>query len=321
MGLSSSLNRTRKIGAEFEGYIILTGSGDARSAQDSLAHALSQNGIPSIARGYSPEPLPPGIKAAVEYDSSISPESRYRGIRWAQIEIKTGKLDGIDEWEAVVPPMLEICKYFGLRVNHSTGHHLHLSFDEVTEDARNARSLYNLYHRHQDTLFHLVSESRRNNSYCRALPNEAKLLHGANSMRELRRRLSRLDRYYFLNTTRLVTEDEPRIEIRSHHGTLDATKARAWLHLHLAMLDHASRRSCQAAPAPLVADRKSFDSLMTTIGCRPNSRVYKFVDPTLRASAKALLKTYKKFNPQFFTGRCKSSHATDRELLAVGEGD
>ncbi len=61
--------------------------------------------------------------------------------------------------------------------------------------------------------------------------------------------------------------------------------ARAWLHLHMAMLDHAARRSCQAAPAPLVADRKSFDSLMVTIGMKSNSRVYKFVDPTLRASA------------------------------------
>lgn len=319
MGLVSSLNRTRKIGAEFEGYIILTGSGDARSAQESLAHALSQNGIPAIARGYSPDPLPPGVKAAVEYDSSITPESRYRGIRWAQIEVKTCKLDGIDEWEAVVPPMLDLLRYAGLRVNHSTGHHLHLSFDEVTDDPRNARSLWNLYHRHQDTLFHLVSESRRNNSYCRPLPNEPKFLHGANSMRELRRRLSRLDRYHFLNTTRLTDDDAPRVEIRSHHGTLDPTKARAWLHLHMAMLDHAARRSCQAAPAPLVADRKSFDALMTTIGMRPNSRVYASVDPVLRASAKALLKTYRKFNAQFFTGRSKSSPSTDRELVAVGE--
>src|SRR5829696_3629416 len=102
MGLVSSLNRARKIGSEFEGFIILTGSGDARSAQDSLAHALSQNGIPAIARGYSKDPLPPGIKAAVEYDSSIVPEQRYRGIRWAQIEIKTAILD-LDEWEATVP--------------------------------------------------------------------------------------------------------------------------------------------------------------------------------------------------------------------------
>jgi hypothetical protein len=52
---------------------------------------------------------------------------------------------------------------------------------------------------------------------------------------------------------------------------------------------------------------------------RPNQRVYPQVDPTLRASAKALLKTYKKFNPQFFTGRGKSPSATDRELVAVGE--
>lgn len=317
MGLVSSLNRTRKIGPEFEGYIILTGSGDARSAQDSLAHALSQNGVPSIARHYSHDPLPPGIKAAVEYDASIVPEQRYRGIRWAAIEVKTCKLDGIDEWEAVVPPMLDLLRYAGLKVNHSTGHHLHLSFDEVSDDPRHVRSLWNLYHRHQDTLFHLVSESRRNNSYCRRLPNEAKFLHGANSVRELRSRLTRFDRYNWLNLTHLF-DPSPRVELRSHQGTLDPAKARAWLHLHLAMFDHAVRRVCQAAPSTLPADRKSFDSLMVTIGCKPNSRVYAQVDPVLRASAKALLKTYKKFNPQFFTSRRKSPAATDR-LVAVGE--
>ena len=318
MGLISSLNRNRKIGAEFEGYIILTGGNDARAAQDSLAHALTQNGIPAIARGYSHDPLPPGIKVAVEYDSSIVPEQRFRGIRWAQIECKTSKLDGIDEWEAVVPPMLELLRYAGLRVNASCGHHLHLSFDEVNDDPRNVRSLWNLYHRHQDTMFHLVSESRRANSYCRELPDEAKFLHGANSKRELKRRLSRFDRYNWLNLTHLF-DDSPRIELRNHHATLEAPKARAWLHLHLAAFDHAIRRACQGAPSTLTADRKSFDSLMTTIGMRPNTRVYAQVDPHLRTSAKALLKTYKKFNPQFFTGRCKSPTSTDRELVAVGE--
>lgn len=319
MGLVSSLNRTRKIGAEFEGCLILTNGSDTRAAQESLAHALSQNGIPAVARGYSHDPLPPGIKAAVEYDSSIVPEQRYRGIRWAQIEVKTSKLDGVDEWEAVVPPMLDLLRYAGLRVNHSTGHHLHLSFDEVEEQPRVVRSLWNLYHRHQDTIFHLCSPSRRENSYCRYLPNEAKYLHGANSVRELRRRLTRFDRYNWLNLSHIFDE-APRVELRSHHGTLDPAKARAWLHLHLAAFDHACRRNCQAAPAPLPADRKSFDSLMTTIGMKPNTRVYAEVDPSLRASAKSLLKTYKKFNPQFFTARAKSPSA-DRELLAVGEGD
>jgi hypothetical protein len=319
MGLVSSLNRVRKIGSEFEGYIILTGGTDPRAAQENLAYALSQNGLPAIARGYSHEPLPPGVKIAVEYDSSIVPEQRYRGIRWAQIEVKTCKLDGIDEWEAVVPPMLDLLRWAGLRVNHSTGHHLHLSFDEVEDRPRAVRSLWNLYHRHQDTIFHLVSPSRRDNTYCRALPDESKFLHGANSKRELRRRLTAFDRYNWVNFTHLFDES-PRIEIRSHQGTLDPAKARAWLHLHLAAFDHACRRNCQAAPASLPADRKSFDSLVTTIGMKPNTRVYAEVDPVLRASARALLKTYKKFNPQFFTGRSgKSSPRTDRELVAVGE--
>ena len=311
MGLVSSLNRTRTIGAEFEGYIILTGSGDARSAQESLAHALTENGIRAVARGYSHDPLPPGVQVAVEYDSSIVPEQRYRGIRWAQLEVKTSKLEGIDHWEAVVPQTLELLRYAGMRVNASCGHHVHLGFPELKSDPRVARSLWNLYHRHQETLTALVAPSRRQNSYCRPLPNESKLLHGANSIRELRRRLSRFDRYTFLNTCHLFDE-HPRVEIRLHHGTLDPAKARAWLHLHLAMLDHAVRRSCQAAPAPLPPTRDSFSSLATTIGMRPNSRVYAVVDPTLRTAAKALLRTFKKFNPQFARGRGAGSLAANR---------
>ena len=316
MGLISSLNRTRKIGSEYEGYIILTGAGDARSAQDSLAHALSENGIRAIARGYSKDPLPPGVKVAVEYDSSIEPEQRYRGIRWAQIEVKTAILT-LDEWEIIVPPMLELLRYAGLRVNHSTGHHLTLSFDEVEDQPQKVRSIWNLYHRHQDTLFHLCSPSRRANSFCRPLPTETKTLHGANSQRELRRRLGRFDRYYFLNTTNLLTES-PRIEVRCHQGTLDPVKARAWMHLHLAMFDHAVRRNCQAAPAPLPASRKAFDSLMTTIGMKPNTRVYAQVDPALRASAKVLLKTFKKFNVAEST-EAKSASSADAQLVGVGE--
>ena len=297
MGLVSTLNRTRKIGSEFEGFIIITGSGDAHSAQESLAQALAANGIRAIARGYSHDPLPLGVMAAVEYDSSIVPEQRYQGIRWAQIEVKTAKLNGLDEWEQVVPPMLEILRYAGLRVNASTGHHIHLSFDEIHDDARNVRSIWNLYHRFNDVLFGLVAPSRRNNTFCHSLPNESKILHGANRIRELRRRLNRFNRYMAVNFQHLF-DDEPRIELRSHHGTLDAVKARAWLHLHLAMFDHAVRRSCMAAPASLPNTRKSFDALVTTIGMKPNTRVYAQVDPALRASAKLLLKAWKKFNPQ-----------------------
>ncbi|MGA2440210.1 MAG: amidoligase family protein [Tepidisphaeraceae bacterium] len=294
MGLVSSINRTRLIGSEFEGYIILTGGNDPHAAQQSLADVLTASGIRAIARPYDQSPLPNGVSVAVEYDSSIVPEQRYAGIRWAQIEVKSKPLT-IDEWETTVPPTLDLLRYAGMRVNASCGHHIHLAFEEMKSDPSKVRSLYNLYHRYQDTIFHLVSESRRTNTYCQALPNGTKFLHGANSMRELRRRLSGADRHTWLNLTHLF-EDSPRIEVRAHHGTLDPAKARAWLHLHMAMVDHAVRRSCQAAPVPIPNSRKSFDALITTIGMKPRSGIYVQVDPVLRASAKMLLRTWKKFN-------------------------
>jgi hypothetical protein len=283
------------IGSEFEGYIVLTGGNDPRAAQQSLADALTANGVPAIARGYDPSPLPQGISVAVEYDSSVVGEQRYAGIRWAQIECKTKPLT-IDEWEATVPKMLDLLRYAGLRVNASCGHHIHLSFAEMKSEPRHVRSLWNLYHRFQDVLFGLLAPSRRDNSYCHRMPNDTKLMHGANSIREVRRRLRNYDRRCFLNTTHLLEGDSPRIEIRAHHGTVDPAKARNWLLLNMAMMDHAIRRNCQAAPESLPNSRKSFDNLVTTCGLKPRSRVYESVDPALRAAAKALLKTWKKFN-------------------------
>lgn len=319
MGLVSVLNQSRLIGSEFEGYIILTGGNDGRAAQQALADALTANGIRAIARGYDHSPLPQGVTVAVEYDSSIVPEQRYAGIRWAQIEVKTKPLT-LGEWEQVVPPMLDLLRYAGLRVNHSTGHHIHLGFAEMKSDPTHVRSLWNLYHRFQDVLFGLVSPSRRENNYCHRMPEGTKILHGANSLRELRRRLGRYDRYCFLNTTHLVQGDSPRIEIRSHHGTLDPAKARAWLHLHMAMLDHAIRRSCQAAPESLPNTRKNFDSLVCTVGMKPRSGIYLQVDPALRASAKSLLRTWKKFNgPQPLNPQRKSLATDDDGNGAVRE--
>jgi hypothetical protein len=71
MGLVSSLNRTRLIGSEFEGALIITGGGDPRAAQQSVADALTANGIRAIARDYDHSALPNGVTVAVEYDSSI----------------------------------------------------------------------------------------------------------------------------------------------------------------------------------------------------------------------------------------------------------
>ena len=46
-----------------------------------------------------------------------------------------------DDWERVVPPMLEIVRYCGGRITRSCGHHLHLSFPEFSYQPRVVRSL------------------------------------------------------------------------------------------------------------------------------------------------------------------------------------
>jgi hypothetical protein len=127
------------------------------------------------------------------------------------------------------------------------------------------------------------------------MPSATKVLHGANSIRTLKERLRRYDRYQSLNLVHLF-EDAPHIELRHHHGTLDANKARMWLRLSLALVQHAVTRSCHAAPASLPNDRKSLEALLITCGLKVNTRVYSSVSPELRETGKYLLKTWKKFN-------------------------
>jgi len=322
MGLISSLNRTRKIGAEYECAVPIIGAGGGHDVQETIASILSRNGINACARNYSHAPVPNNCDIVVESDSSIVGEARFHGVQWAQVEVKSRILNGIDDWERVVPPTLEILRYAGARVNHSTGHHLHLAFPEITQDVRKVRSIWNLFHRFDSVIFGLTAPSRRNNSYCRPMPSGTKFLHGANSIRELKRRLRNFDRYQGLNLTQLF-EDAPRIEIRHHHGTLDAGKARTWLRLQLAMVEHAVTRSCQAAPAPLPNDRKGIEALLITVGLKINTRVYSAIDPELRETGRQVLKTWKKFNgpPRLTRKKPTEADSDDRDAAVREEAE
>ena len=295
MGLTAELNRHRGIGAEFECAVPIIGSGNAMAVQETIAGILSANGIRACSRHYEHTPVPRNCDVAVEFDASIQGEQRFQGVRWAQVEVKTRILAGVEDWEAIVPRMLEVVRYCGGRITASCGYHLHLSFDEFKQDPRVVRSLWNLFHRFDQVLFGLMAPSRRQSSYCRPMPPITKLLHGANSPRTIRQVLSRFDRYQALNLTHLF-EESPHIELRHHQGTLDAKKARQWLNLSLALVQHAITRSCHAAPAPLPNDRKSLEALLVTIGLKVNTRVYATVVPELRETGKYLLKTWKKFN-------------------------
>lgn len=87
--LSSELSRNRRLGVEFEMVIPQIGGGVSADVREVIAQVLTANGVPAVARGYSHRPIPHGADVCVEYDSSVRGESRFRGISWVSVEVKT----------------------------------------------------------------------------------------------------------------------------------------------------------------------------------------------------------------------------------------
>ena len=286
--LIAEVNTTRALGVEYEFALPITGGGGATEAQNMLANVLTANGLPAMARGYSHSPLPAAYALAVEYDASVQGENRFAGVTYAPIELKTKILTGMEEWEAVVPKALEICRYLGGRATVTAGHHVHVGIPEVRRHPTIIRSLYNLFHRFEPVILGgLVAPSRRQNNFCRSMPDRSKLLHSCRTLRCFQRALSGWDRHYGLNLTHLF-EPAPHVEIRHHHSTLDPVKARHWLRFCLRMVDHAVERSCQAGEQ-VACDRQGLENLLVTVGFKPNSRIYSKVAPDLRETGRYLL--------------------------------
>ena len=299
MALESKLDQPiRTIGAEFECAVPLVGNGSTLDVQRQIAGILSANGIRAGYRGYSHDPLPRDIDIMVESDASVHGESRFFGITWAALEVKSRILQGLADYERIMPKTLEILSALKCKVNASTGHHLHIGFHEVNADARVIRSLYNLIHRVEPVIFSLVSASRRSNSYCRPLPDVSKLLHGCRKLPCFQEALGRFERYQALNWTHLFNDDgAPRVEFRYHQGTLDSVKALHWVRFCVQLLNHAATRSCQASPEQVPASKEGLRKLLTTTGFKVNTKVYSKVCPELRQTGRFyLLKRWSELN-------------------------
>ena len=295
--LTADIDRSRRIGTEFEFALPQIGSGDGGDVRRTLAEILTANGQPAVARGYSHRPLPAGIDLAIEYDASVRGESRYSGIRWQSVELKTRILEGIDDWERIVPKALSICRYLGGRVNASTGHHVHIAMPEVRQHPTAFRSLYNTLHRYEALIYGLVAPSRRSGSYARPMLDRPGLLNGCSSLSSISRAMQGHPRTSGFNAIHLF-DSSPRWESRYHGGTLDAEKARHWLRLMLRLTDHACLRTCKAAKSQLPNDRQSLDKMLVTIGLKVNSRVYAKVSPELRETGRFLLARWKNLNAE-----------------------
>ena len=297
--LSAELNRTRKLGVEYEMTIPLVGRGSGHDVQQTLADILSANGLRAVARGYSHDPLPSSADFAVEHDGSVRGESEYAGIQWYPIELKTRILT-YDEWENLVPKALDICRYMGARVNKSCGHHVHLALDEVharRPGPKVIRSLFNIVRRFEPVLFSLVAPSRRTSQFTRPLPDRTRLFHDCHGVRGFRQAVSRWERYYGLNLVNALAS-EPHVEFRYHHGTLEVEKARHWLRLCLQIVQHATVRNCAAAEHQTTNDRNGFENLRYALGLKSNVGIYSKVSDELKETGKYFLKRFKHFNEE-----------------------
>jgi len=311
--LIAEVNRTRRLGCEFEMTIPLVGpeNGTGRDVQTTLANILSANSIPAASRGYTAKAVPEGIDIAVEYDGSIRGESRYHGIKWFPLEVKTRILNGIDEWEQIVPKTIEVCSYMGARLNASTGFHIHMEMMEALERPTVIRSLFNLFHRFEPVIYGLVAPSRSNNHYARAMPPEkAKFLHACRSTDTLCRQIPQLHCKNGLNLSHICSgrhlSSNPRVEFRYHHGTLSPIKARHWTRFCLAMVEHAVTRNCQSS-SQVENSRRGLERLLVSCGFKVNNQIYGKVSPELRETGKWLIQRWRHFNGNIPLRPCKKS--------------
>lgn len=295
--MESTVNETRKIGIELEFVLPIIGQGGNIDVQRLLAEVLMRQGLPAVCRGYSHQPIPSDAVFAVEHDSSLRDEERFSGVRWAKVELKTAPLPWA-ELERVMPPALEIVNYLGARVNVSCGLHVHHHLPEAVEQPQVVRNLQHAWWRVHPVVYGLVAESRRHNQYCRRpTHDEAVQFDGVRTYERLCEKLRRLDRYAAVNFVNLLTPERMTVEFRVHQGTVDWPKIRAWVLFTQRLIEHAVARSCQFTPEPLKNTRAGLNAMLTTVGLKPNNRVYAKVDKPLREVGRYLLKRWWHFNP------------------------
>lgn len=304
--MQAVINPHRTIGIEIEVVVPIIGTGDNRDVQQLLAEILTNQGLRAVARSYTHQSIPSGCLFGVEHDVSLRDESRYAGLRWSKIELKTAPMTW-PELERVMPGALEIVRYMGARVNATCGLHVHHHLPEAAERPAVVRNLQHLWWRFHQVVYGLVAPSRKSNQYCRPPRlSEAQRFDGVRTYEQLCEKVRQGDRYCGLNLLNLTNQDRMTAEWRIHGGTTDWTKVRSWVLTTQRIIEHAVARNCHFRAEPMPNTQAGLNALLVTTGLKPNSRIYRKVDKDLRGVGRYLLKRWKSFNqPE----QCKSAKA------------
>lgn len=247
------------------------GYGSHGAAQYAVRAARRRGGAPitHYGRGTSPEGTPGWAtrRFGVELEhNGISLDASARALRGAGLEvINEGWTHRVcREWKIVpdsscgneaVTPILRGASGFaslktamaalrgaGARVDARCGMHVHLDMSDLN-GAEMARFVA-LYVNHQDDIDNIVPPSRRGNTYARRVETgeldtivDAFTRTGTTPWRWTQDR-----RYRTINVMSFPKYGS--IEVRQHQGTLNFTKARAWVLLMMAMVEVARQDRC-----------------------------------------------------------------------------
>ena len=213
---SVSLLPIYSFGVEFEGFV--------RSSQgiEGLINSLGQAGVPAVNLGYTHN---------VMNEWKIVPDGSVHGLEgYSPLELVTPKLFGAIGFH-LLKKALDAWKEAGANVNASCGTHVHI--DAYNWERRDMLELAKIWARiEQQVIWGLVSPSRRNNQYCRAIDREyLKQLaaYGA----------THLDRYHSLNLSSYGQYHT--VEFRIHNGTYEAKKIIPWIVFLLKLTDSVKR--------------------------------------------------------------------------------
>ena len=196
----------------------------------------------------------------IKTDSSIQEGYDYG------LELVTPVLQGQADYERLVLVLDAINSIDGVRVNRSTGLHIHVGVEDWK--VSNFKNLVKRYAKFEKVLDSIMPESRRmnNGSYCRSNFNSRyslKDIYNEIDDKDSTRTLissASSGRYVKLNLQSFWKHGT--VEFRHHSGTTNSTKISNWLRVVMAMVECAdARRSVKVATDDSVYDN---DYTLTT---------------------------------------------------------
>ena len=235
----ATFDRNRRFGVEMECYGV---------RQDVVAEELRNAGIMCHIEGYNHETR---AHWKIVVDGSIQGANPF--------ELVSPPMRG-DEGLETIKKVCAVLNRLGVKVNRSTGLHVHHEASDLTAD--HIKAVLTFYWKYEDVLEYFLPPSRRNNFYAQpAFPRGGACgyaySHSPDPVTGWRRALDQFtrrdqirqfmtsERYAVVNLAALPRHGT--LEFRQHGGTVNADKIIAWVALTQWMLTRAKAKGCRVA--------------------------------------------------------------------------